>query len=147
MERTEWFLEKCVEIGVDQISFIKTRHSVRDVIKKDRIDKTLLAAARQSGNFILPLWNDIQDLHSFIHQFLHVEDKFVAHLNEADSCVFTDIPKNKKEYLVLIGPEGDFSEEEVKLVSEVGFKSLSLGKSRLRTETAGIVACLYFNLL
>ncbi len=147
MDRIEWFLEKAVEIGIDKISFIKSRHSIRDVIKADRVDKTILAAARQSGNLILPEWKSIINLESFIHQNLHIEEKYIAHLNDSDQKSFEDLRKNKGEYLILIGPEGDFSKEEVDLVSAVGFQSLSLGPSRLRTETAGIVACMYLNLI
>lgn len=147
MDRIEWFLEKSVEIGIDKISFIKSRHSIRDVIKSERVDKIILAAARQSGNLILPQWKPIISLETFIHQNLHVEEKYIAHLNEVNQKRFIDLNTNKKEYLILIGPEGDFSEEEVELVGKVGFNSLSLGNSRLRTETAGIVACHYLNLI
>ncbi|MEQ8361088.1 MAG: RsmE family RNA methyltransferase [Cytophagales bacterium] len=150
IDRVEWFLEKSVEIGIDKISFIKSRHSIRNVIKEERIDKTILSAARQSGNFVLPEWSPIEPLESFIHKNLHIEEKYIAHLdnsNPSEQKNFEDIHKNKNEYLILVGPEGDFSSEEINLVKEVGFKSLSLGQSRLRTETAGIVSCLYLNLI
>lgn len=145
MERTEWFIEKCVEIGIDEISFLKSRYSVRDVVKAERVEKTILAAARQSGNFIFPTWNSMISIDSFLKKNRPDAKKYMAHLNEADQKRFEDIPKGSSEYLILIGPEGDFSEEEVNLAQEAGFESLSLGNSRLRTETAGIVACTVLN--
>ncbi len=150
MDRMEWFLEKSVEIGIDKISFIKSRHSIRNVIKAERVEKTILSAARQSGNLILPDWNPIEPLESFIHKNLHIEEKYIAHIDNSrpsEQKKFEDILKNKNEYLILVGPEGDFSIDEINLVKEVGFKSISLGQSRLRTETAGIVSCLYLNLI
>jgi 16S rRNA (uracil1498-N3)-methyltransferase len=147
MERTEWFIEKCVEIGIDEISFLKSRYSVRDVIKAERVEKTILAAARQSGNFIFPKWNPVVSIESFMRDHNPDAAKYMAHLNEADQKHFRDIPKGRPEYLILIGPEGDFSEEEVEMAKNAGFESLSLGKSRLRTETAGIVACTAINTL
>lgn len=144
IDRTEWFIEKAVEIGVDKISFIQTRYSERKIVKMERIQKTAVAAMKQSGNLYLPKFQELTKLSQFIGTVIET-GKYIAY-----------VPANSSETLfkeaqleptcILIGPEGGFSENEVELVSQHGFKAVSLGKSRLRTETAGIAACHLLNL-
>lgn len=139
MDRTEWLVEKATEIGFDELSFLNCRWSERKVIKTERVDKILVSAMKQSHKAEKPVLHEMMDFKKFIQQDFPGQ-KFIAH------CHAENLPELRKELLpntdvlVLIGPEGDFSEEEVALAEAHGFKSISLGKSRLRTETAALVA-------
>jgi 16S rRNA (uracil1498-N3)-methyltransferase len=135
-------LEKCVEIGINSFSPILCRHSERKQIRTDRLEKIALAAAKQSQKSVLPKISELTDFEKFVRES-KADQKFIAH------CQSTELAELKNAFvyspgtsvLVLIGPEGDFSPEEVALAISHGFKAVSLGKSRLRTETAGLVAC------
>ena len=133
MDRTEWFAEKATEIGFDELTFLNCRFSERKVIKTERISKILVSAIKQSLKARLPQLNEMTDFNKFITQPFKGQ-KFIAHCYEGEKP------------LVLIGPEGDFSEKEVQKAIENGFTPISLGKSRLRTETAALVACHTLNL-
>lgn len=139
MDRTEWLAEKATEIGFDELTFLNCRWSERKVIKNERIQKILVSAMKQSHKAELPILNEMVDFKKFVTQPFQGQ-KFIAH------CHATNLPELRKvivpdtDVLVLIGPEGDFSEEEVALAEQNGFHSISLGKSRLRTETAALVA-------
>lgn len=145
MDRTEWFAEKATEIGFDELTFLNCRFSERKVIKTERIQKILVSAIKQSLKARLPRLNEMTDFDKFVRQPFNGQ-KFIAHCYEGEKPLLRDILKQGEDALVLIGPEGDFSEEEVKLAIEQGFQPISLGRSRLRTETAALVACHILNL-
>ncbi|MEG1161467.1 16S rRNA (uracil(1498)-N(3))-methyltransferase [Bacteroides sp.] len=140
MDRNEWFAEKATEIGMDELSFLNCRYSERKVIKTERIEKILISAMKQSLKARLPKLNPMIDFDKFIEQKFDGQ-KFIAHCYEGEKPLLKDVFKRGEDTLVLIGPEGDFSEEEVKKALDKGFVAISLGKSRLRTETAALVAC------
>lgn len=147
MDRNEWFAEKATEIGIDQLTFLNCRYSERKVIKNERIEKIIISAVKQSLKARVPLLNEMIDFKSFIKQEFK-GDKFIAHCyDESEKPFLKNVIKPGEDTLILIGPEGDFSEEEVKMAKEYGFKPISLGNSRLRTETAALTACHTFNLL
>lgn len=145
MDRTEWFAEKATEIGFDELTFLNCRFSERKVIKTERIQKILVSAIKQSLKARLPLLNEMTDFSKFVRQPFSGQ-KFIAHCYEGEKPLLKDIIRRGEDALVLIGPEGDFSEEEVRLAVEQGFQPISLGRSRLRTETAALVACHILNL-
>ena len=146
MDRTEWFVEKATEIGFDELTFLNCRYSERKVIKTERIEKILVSAVKQSLKATKPVLNEMTDFNKFITRDFEGQ-KFIAHCYEGDKPLLKDVICPGEDALVLIGPEGDFSEEEVKKAIANGFQSISLGKSRLRTETAALVACHTMNLL
>lgn len=140
IERFEWFLEKATEIGVDEITPLLCRHSERKIIKPERLEKVIIAAAKQSVKAFFPVLNPLTDFNQLLKQQLP-EARFIAHCHEGEKIYFPTIAAVQKDVLVLIGPEGDFSTEEVTAAMAAGFKAVSLGESRLRTETAGVVSC------
>lgn len=146
MDRNEWFAEKATEIGLDELTFLNCRFSERRVIKNERIEKILVSAIKQSLKARLPRLNGMTDFSTFITQDFKGQ-KFIAHCYEGEKPLLKDVLKPGEDAVVLIGPEGDFSEEEVEKAVEYGFMPISLGKSRLRTETAALVACHTINLL
>ena len=145
MDRNEWFVEKAVEIGVDEITFLKTEHSERDVIKMERIEKIAVSAMKQSRKATLPVLNGMTSFRSFIELGFD-GDKFIAHCEQGSKVVLQDALVPGHNSLVLIGPEGDFSPVEIEMALKAGFKPISLGPSRLRTETAALVAVHIMNL-
>ena len=145
MDRTEWFAEKATEIGFDELTFLRCRYSERKVIKTERIHKILVAAIKQSLKARLPQLNEMTDFSSFIRRPFSGQ-KFIAHCYEGDKPLLKECLQKGKNALVLIGPEGDFSEEEVRDALAQSFQPISLGPSRLRTETAALVACHLLNL-
>ena len=145
MDRTEWFTEKATEIGFDELTFLNCRFSERKVIKAERIHKILVSAIKQSLKAKLPILNEMIDFNKFIDKPFEGQ-KFIAHCHEGEKQLLKDVMRPGEDALVLIGPEGDFSAEEVKKAEEKGFIPISLGKSRLRTETAALVACHIINL-
>lgn len=146
MDRNEWFAEKATEIGFDELTFLNCRFSERKVIKTERIEKILVSAMKQSLKARLPQLNEMTDFDKFIARDFNGQ-KFIAHCYEGEKPLLRDALHKGQDALVLIGPEGDFSEEEVKKAIEKGFIPISLGKSRLRTETAALVACHTMNLM
>lgn len=145
MDRNEWFAEKATEIGLDELTFLNSRYSERKVIKTERIEKILVSAIKQSLKARLPQLNEMTDFNSFVTREFKGQ-KFIAHCHDGEKVQLKDILEPGEETLILIGPEGDFSEEEVKTALDHGFIAISLGQSRLRTETAALVACHTFNL-
>lgn len=140
IERLEWMVEKCTEIGVDEITPLLCRFSERKTIREDRLEKVILSAAKQSLTPYLPKLNPLTTYTELLKR-ADEEQRFIAHCYKDDKRQLkTEIVKGKS-ILVLIGPEGDFSEEEVKGALNAGLVPVSLGNSRLRTETAGVVAC------
>lgn len=145
-ERMEWFLEKATEIGIDEITPVICRFSERKELKIPRMEKILIAAMKQSVKAYLPKLNEPCP----IEQLLKSEvagQKFIAHCYEDEKWLLKDAYSIGSDAVVLIGPEGDFSKEEVAQALQAGYKPVSLGNSRLRTETAGVVACHTINLL
>ena len=145
IDRTEWFLEKCTEIGIDEVTPLLSEHSERKVIKPERLEKILVSAMKQSVKAYLPKLNGLTKLSDLLSQATETK-KFIAHCNEGEKQHLKNVVKPGDKVLILIGPEGDFSPEEVALALENGFEAISLGNARLRTETAGVVACHIVNL-
>lgn len=145
MDRNEWFVEKAVEIGVNEITFLKTDHSERDVIKMERIEKITVSAMKQSQKASLPVLNGMMSFKSFIERGFD-GDKYIAHCEPGSKVLLQDAVVSGHNSLVLIGPEGDFSPAEIDMALKAGFKPISLGPSRLRTETAALVAVHIMNL-
>lgn len=145
MDRTEWFAEKATEIGIDEISFLNCRFSERKVLKVERIEKIVVSAVKQSLKARKPQINEMISFDKFVRQDFP-GDKFIAHCYAGEKPLLKDVLSNEKDTLVLVGPEGDFSPEEVELALSCGFRSVSLGMSRLRTETAALVAAHLMNL-
>lgn len=146
IERMEWFLEKATEIGIHRITPLLCRFSERREIKNDRLEKVMISAMKQSVKAYLPQLDPLTGFNSFIALPFEGQ-KFIAHCSDQFRTSLKEIIQPKQNYLILIGPEGDFSPEEIQLAVESGFQPVSLGNSRLRTETAGVVACHTFNLL
>lgn len=140
IDRFEWFVEKSTEIGIDKIVPLLCQHAERKEVKGERIEKILIAAMKQSGQTFLPELSRITPFKELIAQPFD-GDKFIAHCESGQKKKLKDTLKPGKSTLILIGPEGDFEPAEIKIALENGFVPVSLGESRLRTETAGIVAC------
>lgn len=146
-DRIEWFVEKATELGIDQISLIECKNTERSFIKTERLLKVAVSAMKQSlkaylpaiGPEVLPFKDVAKNCEAAVKCIAFVDHANTLHLQEAASP--------RSSYCVLIGPEGDFSSEEIKTAAEYGFKKVSLGPSRLRTETAGIAACHILNLV
>ncbi len=145
LDRMEWFIEKSVELGVDEISFLNCYHSERKVLKLERLEKKAISAMKQSGKASLPILNEMIAFEDFIKN-ADSSLKCLAYVDFENPVHFKDILKADQETLILIGPEGDFSEKEVETAKSAGFGIVSLGNSRLRTETAGIAAVHIMNL-
>jgi len=144
-DRFEWFLEKATEIGVDEITPLLTSHSERKTVNPERLEKILVSAIKQSLKAYLPKLNSLISFTELVISNKS-ENKFIAYCDDVQKKHLKDLPLKSKNTLILIGPEGDFSPGEVKFAMENGFKVVSLGTARLRTETAGIVACNIVNL-
>lgn len=152
MDRTEWFAEKATEIGFDELTFLCCKFSERKVIKTERIDKILVSAMKQSHKAEKPKLNEMLDFMDFI-ALDFPGDKYICHCygeeNEVElgnKRLLKDVIKKGGDTLVLVGPEGDFSVDEVVAAEKAGFIPVSLGESRLRTETAALVAVHIMNL-
>ncbi|GEM54342.1 16S rRNA (uracil(1498)-N(3))-methyltransferase [Flavobacterium branchiophilum NBRC 15030 = ATCC 35035] len=139
-ERFEWFLEKATEIGIDEITPIICDHSERKIIKNDRFEKIILAAMKQSNQYYLPKLNAAIPLKTFLKQTFEGQ-KYIAHCENDQKNTLKSVMKSNHNILMLIGPEGDFSTSEIQAALAENFVPVSLGNTRLRTETAAIVAC------
>ncbi len=146
IKRFEWFLEKATELGIDEITPIITHHSERRDIKLDRENKVIAAAMKQSLKAYHPILNEAVTLKKFFEQNRD-EDLFIAHLVDEKQLLLKNASKAKRSVCILIGPEGDFSDEEVNTAIAKGFKTVSLGNTRLRTETAALAACFTINMI
>lgn len=168
MERMEWLVEKATEVGFDELSLLDCRFSERRMVKTPRLEKIVVSAMKQSRKAWKPVVNEMQDFKSFVAQ--HTQGRrFIAHCYEEverenlfsllsksslqslplrgeDGEGFPLRGKAGGDFLVLIGPEGDFSIDEVRMAVDAGFVSVDLGKSRLRTETAGLAAVMMMQL-
>lgn len=139
-DRYEWFLEKVTEIGVQEITPIICDHSERKIIKTERFDKIVLSAMKQSNQLFLPIINEPVSFKEFVKKTI-IGDKFIAHCEETSKKTLKDVVLPNMNCIILIGPEGDFSLKEIEIALENKYNPVSLGHTRLRTETAAIVAC------
>jgi len=146
IDRYEWFLEKATEIGIDIIIPLLSRYSERKEIKPERLEKVMVSAMKQSIKAYLPILNPMQTFKKTISNPFSGQ-KFIAHCYEGEKPLLRDVVEKGNDVLILIGPEGDFSTEEVELAISEGFIPVSLGTSRLRTETAALAACHTVNLI
>lgn len=149
MDRIEWMTEKATEIGIDEISFINCQFSERKMLKTTRLEKIAISAMKQSHKAWKPILNEMEHLKRFL-EMPRKGKKYIAHCyNEIPrTYLFDELQKNgdDEEVTVMIGPEGDFSLEEVKCCMAEGYQSVHLGDSRLRTETAGLAAVMMMQL-
>ena len=140
MDRMEWLAEKATEIGLDALTFLNCRFSERKVVKNDRVERIVVSAMKQSLKYSKPAVGEMTDFKKFVSQERPGE-KYIAHCHEDEKNLLKEIHPAGCDATILIGPEGDFSPEEVKMAIEAGYKPVSLGNSRLRTETAALAAC------
>jgi 16S rRNA (uracil1498-N3)-methyltransferase len=138
-ERFEWFLEKASEIGITEITPVLCERSEKKFINEKRLNKVLISAMKQSLKANLPILNPIVKLKDFYKSNLS-DQLFIAHCNESEKDFLISSVKPKENITILIGPEGDFSKNEVEEAIKIGFKPVSLGNTRFRAETAGIIA-------
>lgn len=145
-DRLEWFLEKATEIGIDEITPVICENSERKTIKKERLDRIVQSAMKQSLQYYLPKINEAIPFKEFITQ-TQKGNLFIAHCEELEKNELKNEIIPQQEHTILIGPEGDFSSKEIELALKNEYKPVSLGNTRLRTETAGLVACHTISLL
>lgn len=145
--RFEWFLEKATEFGIDEITPVYCDHSERQKLRTERLEKVVISAMKQSLSSFLPLINQPVDLIQLIKSNAGRKNCFIAWVDDKPRPHLKDVCLPGKDALVLIGPEGDFSPQEIKLALDSGFLPVSLGKARLRTETAALASCFIVNLL
>ena len=148
-DRMEWMLEKATEVGLDEVSFLNCKFSERKVVKLERMERIVVSAVKQSHKAWMPRLNDMESFKNFIASHQHGA-RFIAHCypEYPRTSLFEEMRHvaPDEDVTVLIGPEGDFSVDEVKMALQAGYCSVSLGESRLRTETAGLVATTMFYL-
>ena len=144
IDRFEWFVEKATEIGFDELTPLCCRYSERKIIKPERIEKILVSAAKQSLKAYVPRLNPMTTFKDFINNSSSLtphSSLFIAHCYDQPKQHLLHVCPPASDVVVMVGPEGDFSEEEVELALRNSFQAITLGESRLRTETAGVVAC------
>ena len=147
MSRFEWFIEKATEIGTSEITPILCENSERKVIKTDRLKNIIISASKQSQRACFPILNEMVSFHDFLKKTKEINSsKLIAYCAEGEKVLLNQI-KLTENILVCVGPEGDFSMKEIQKALLDGFKTVTFGKSRLRTETAAIYACSAINLL
>ncbi|RQO67679.1 16S rRNA (uracil(1498)-N(3))-methyltransferase [Pedobacter sp. KBW06] len=147
IDRLEWFLEKATEIGIDEITPVICERSERKIIKEDRLNKVITSAVKQSLQAYHPVLNPQISLIDFLKMEPN-SVKMIAHCIDGEPRQYiSQVVEPHQRYLILIGPEGDFSPKEIELALQSGFKPLTLGNTRLRTETAALAACFEVNYL
>jgi 16S rRNA (uracil1498-N3)-methyltransferase len=146
LDRVEWFLEKATEIGIDEISLIICQRSERKEAKAERLNKIITSAIKQSIKAYHPVLNAPVNLSQFLKQPFDGQ-KFIAHCDDGEKVELAQSIEKQNRYLILIGPEGDFTPAEVDTALQNGYKAITLGESRLRTETAALEACFEVNFL
>jgi 16S rRNA (uracil1498-N3)-methyltransferase len=144
IDRLEWFLEKATEIGIDEITPIICDRSERKVVKEERLEKVITSAVKQSLTAYHPKLNNAISFTELMKQNSDGE-KFIAHCIEGEKPFINQLTQIHQSYLVLIGPEGDFTQTEVDIALQNGYKAVTLGNTRLRTETAALAACFEVN--
>ncbi len=145
MDRTEWFVEKAVELGIEEIHFMLCKNSERKSINLDRIQKIAISAMKQSWQCWLPACHEIKPFHEIVTG--KANQKFICYVDQQNPDLLKTMAHPEKSYLVLIGPEGDFRQDELDKAIANGFTKVSLGPNRLRTETAALAACHTLNLI
>lgn len=144
-DRVEWFLEKATEIGIDEITPIICERSERKIVKEDRLQKVITSAVKQSLQAYHPVLNPAISFNQLLLQQTEAT-KLIAHcIDDAERSYIKDLVQPQGNYLVLIGPEGDFSPQEITSALAQGFLPVTLGSTRLRTETAALAACFELN--
>jgi len=144
-DRMEWMVEKLSEIGLDELTFISTEHSERTKLRIDRLEKKAISAMKQSGNVNLLKLNETVAFSTFLKNCVE-DERWIAHVLP-EHPYLSSMATPKKSKVLLIGPEGDFSANEVALANRHGFQAVSLGKNVLRTETAGLIGCQMINVV
>lgn len=145
-DRLEWFVEKAVEIGVDEITLIECHHTERSRVKTERLTNLAISAMKQSLKWTLPTISGPVKLSGLLASTTATK-RFIAHVDPSNPVHLIKLAPAHSDYLILIGPEGDFSPDELESALDHGFQKVSLGTSRLRTETAGLAACHILNLV
>ncbi|WP_296623482.1 16S rRNA (uracil(1498)-N(3))-methyltransferase [Marivirga sp.] len=145
MDRMEWLIEKATEMGIDEISFFQSFHSERKIIKIDRLEKKVISALKQSLKAKKPILNEIVPFNKVLDS-TSAEIKLIAYVDFENKVHMRNELSEEQNTLILIGPEGDFTPEEVDMAAGKGFEKVSLGNSRLRTETAALAAVHLMNL-
>ena len=145
-DRMEWLVEKCTEFGIEAITLLETAHSERRTVRLERLEKVAIAAMKQSQKAYLP---EIRPVTKFRDLVEHCAEqrRLIAHCHAGEKLRLDEAYAPGEDVVVLIGPEGDFSEEEVAFAQAHGFEAVTLGMSRLRTETAGMAACHAINFI
>ncbi len=146
LDRMEWFIEKATEIGIDSIHLISCDHSERFTVKTERMEKVAVSAIKQSQTSWLPAVKGVLSFKEFIKTIPADAQRFIAHCADGEKSELKLKIKSAGDIYILIGPEGDFSNEEIKLALKNNFTAVSLGERRLRTETAALVAVMTVNL-
>ncbi|WP_449435917.1 16S rRNA (uracil(1498)-N(3))-methyltransferase [Pedobacter steynii] len=147
IDRLEWFLEKATEIGIEEVTPIICDRSERRVVKEDRLVKVVTSAVKQSLQAYHPKVNPQINLSDFL-KIANADNKMIAHcIDESSRQYISQIAEPRQNYTILIGPEGDFTPQEIELALQNGYKPLTLGNTRLRTETAALAACFEVNYL
>lgn len=145
MDRIEWLAEKATEIGLDAITFLNCRFSERKVVKTDRVERIVVSAMKQSLKYSKPVVGEMIDFKKFVSAE-RPGAKFIAHCYDSERVLLKEVLPLGEDVTLLVGPEGDFSPEEVDMAIKAGYMPVSLGSSRLRTETAGLAGCHTFML-
>jgi len=147
IDRLEWFLEKATEIGIDEITPLICDRSERKIIKEERLEKVITSAVKQSLTAYHPQLNHCISFSECMKKEFAGE-RLIAHcIDDSAKHFINELVSTHQSYLILIGPEGDFSPQELRVALQIGFKPLTLGKTRLRTETAALAACFEVNYL
>lgn len=146
IDRIEWFLEKATEIGIDEITPLLCKRSERTIIKHERLNKIIESAMKQSLKTYYPKLNEMMGFNKFVQSSFD-GTSLIAHCMEGEKTLLKEGIPAKSKTLILIGPEGDFTEEEVSFALRNDFKTVSLGESRLRTETAALYCCAAVNFI
>jgi 16S rRNA (uracil1498-N3)-methyltransferase len=147
-DRIEWFVEKAVELGIDEITFLETENCTRNQVKLERVTKKAIEAMKQSLQFYLPKINDLTPFEDFVNNSAtQNQENFIAYMftNQEQSLLKKASPQ--KKYCVMVGSEGGFSEEEAVFAQKVGFECVNLGGTRLRAETAALASCMMLNFI
>jgi len=148
MDRMEWLVEKGTEVGMDVFVPLLCRYSERRDIKRDRLGKTAVSAMKQSLKAMLPQVAGMTPFQEFIHEYAHFPQKFIAHcVDDGERRLLAREFRPGVDTVMLIGPEGDFSPEEIRMALDAGFVAVSLGEARLRTETAALTALETFHIV
>lgn len=143
-DRIEWFVEKATEIGIDEITFLECEHSERNTVKIERIEKVAISAMKQSQQSHLPKINELTSFRDFIST-CNADIKLIAHCVDSERKDLRGFSFTNKTVAILVGPEGDFSNDEINLALQSGFQPVIFGKTRLRTETAAVFAVTLVN--